>query len=67
MSNVALTKWQPVPGETRYKKFFKPYNKRTVTIILSNFAPGHYFWPIDMPESDKEVRKAQFESRFKFI
>lgn len=44
MSNVPLDEFQPVPGETRYRKYFRKSGLRIRMIFLNNYLPGHYYW-----------------------
>lgn len=44
MSNVATSKYDPVAGETRYRKYFKRHGERIRIIVLSNYRPEKYYW-----------------------
>lgn len=59
MSNVATSEYEPVAGETRYRKYFKAKGIRIRIIVMSNKLPEEYYWP----NGDK-VRESQFMARF---
>lgn len=58
MSNVATSKFEPVAGETRYRKYFKPEGIRIRFIILSNYGPGHFYWRDELNDETKQMREA---------
>lgn len=49
MSNVASSRYEPVAGETRYRKYFRVEGKRVRIIVLSNYLPEKYYWRLDGP------------------
>jgi len=44
MSNVATSDYEQVPGDTRYRKYWKAKGVRIRFIVLSNYHPEKYFY-----------------------
>lgn len=49
MSNVPASRYVPVPGETRYVRYFRLAGIRVRIIILNNYTPERIWWT-DCPE-----------------
>lgn len=71
MSNPSFSRYEKVPGKTRYVSYYKVRGLRVRFIILSNYSPGKYWWePSEhtksLTDEERKTRREQFESRFDY-